>query len=94
MDEGDAEAGSGAVFRGVGGVEEVGEEESDDLEGHAYHAVPDEAEEGADGEAVNVDFVGGGEAGGEDGGGFPVGRSGVCGGGFVGLFGTKSVRLV
>ena len=43
--EGDAKASSGAVLRGVCGVQEVGEEEADELEGHADHAVPDEAEE-------------------------------------------------
>ena len=48
----DTEAGPRAVFGGVCGVEEIGEEESDELEGHADHAVPDEAEERADGEAV------------------------------------------
>ena len=49
LHHGDAEAGPGSVFGGVGGVEEVGEEETDDLEGGADHSVPDEAEEGTDG---------------------------------------------
>lgn len=65
------------------GVEEVGEEETNDLEGHTDHAVPDEAEEGADWEAIDVDFIGRGEAGGKDGCSFPVGRCGVCGSGLV-----------
>ena len=69
----------------MGGVEEVGEEEADELEGHADHAVPDEAEERADWEAIDVDFVRGIEvAWGED-GGFPIGRCGICGGCFIGL---------
>ena len=85
LDESEAEAGARAVFGGVGGVEEVGEEEADELEGHADHAVPHEGEDGADGEAIDVDFVRG-HAGGED-GGFPVGGCGVGGGGLVGLGG-------
>lgn len=64
LDEGDAEAGAGAVLGGVGGVQQVGEEETDELEGHGNHAVPDEAEDGADGEAFDVDLVGVVEAGG------------------------------
>lgn len=83
LDEGDAETGARAVLGGVGGVQEVGEEEANELEGHADHAVPDEGEEGADGQAFVVDFVSG-HAGGED-GGFPVGRGCVGGGLFVGL---------
>lgn len=83
LDEGDAEAGAGAVFGGVGRVQEVGEQEADELEGHADHGVPDEAEEGADGEALDEDFVAKG-AGGQD-GGFPVGRGCVGGGLFVRL---------
>lgn len=66
------------------GVQEVGEEKADELEGHAYHSVPDEAEDGADGEAVDIDVVGPAEAGGED-CGFPVRRGGVGCGLFVGL---------
>ena len=57
---------------GVGGVQEVGEQEADELEGCADHAIPDKGEEAADGQAVDVDVVGGG-AGRED-SGFPVGR--------------------
>ena len=68
------------------GVQEVGEQKTDELEGHADHGVPDKGEEGADGEAFNVDFVCG--AGGDDEGGFPVGGCCVGGGGFVGLMKT------
>ncbi len=39
-------------------MQEVGEQEPDELEGHADHAVPDETEEGANREAVDVDFIG------------------------------------
>ena len=85
LDEGDAEAGAGAVFGRVGGVQEVCEEEADELEGHGDHGVPDEAEDGADGEAFDEDFVAVG-ARGED-GGFPVRGGGVGGGLFVGLGG-------
>ena len=48
LHEGDAEAGAGAVLCGVAGVQEVGEEEADELEGHGDQGVPDEGEEGAD----------------------------------------------
>lgn len=65
-------------------MQEVGEEEADELEGHAYHAVPNKGEEAADGEAVDEDVVRVVAAGGED-GGFPVGRCCVGGGLFVGL---------
>ena len=81
LDEGDAETGARSVLCGVGGVQEVGEEEADELEGHGDHGVPDEAEEGADGQALDKDLVAKG-AGGED-GGFPVGRCCVGGGLFV-----------
>lgn len=57
LHKGDAEPGSRTVFGGVRGVEEVGEEETDKLEGHADHGVPDKGEEGADGKAFDVDFV-------------------------------------
>jgi len=80
----DSQAGLGPVLGGVRGVEEVGEEEADELEGHADHPVPEEGEEGADGEAVDEDVVGGGGAVCED-RGFPVWRGGVGGGLFVGL---------
>ena len=63
-------------------MEEVGEEETDELEGHADHAVPDETEEGTDGKAVNIDFIGGMETRSED-SCFPVRRSGVCSCGFI-----------
>ena len=84
LDESDAEACSGAVLGGVGGVEQVGEEETNELEGHADHTIPDEAEEGAHWKAVNVHFIGRMKAGSED-GCFPVGRSGVCSCGFIRL---------
>ena len=48
-----------------------------------YHGVPNEREHGADGESFDEDFVAEG-ARGKD-GGFPVGRSCVCGGLFVRL---------
>lgn len=57
LDEGDAEAGAGAVLGRVRGVEKIGEEETDELEGHADHGVPDKAEDGTDGETVDVNFV-------------------------------------
>lgn len=65
-------------------MEQVGEQEADELEGHGDHAVPDEGDDGADGHAFDVNVVGTAEAGGED-GGFPVWRGGVCGCLFVGL---------
>jgi len=77
-----AQAGEGAVLGGVGGVEEVGEEETDDLERHGDHGVPNKGEYGADGEPIDVDFVRD-HAGGED-CGFPVGRGRVSSGLFVG----------
>lgn len=83
LDERDPETRAGAVLGGVRGVQEVGEKEADELEGHGDHGVPDEAEEGADGEAFDVDFIAEG-AGGED-GGFPVRGCCVGGGLFVGL---------
>lgn len=85
MDKSDAQAGSGAVLGRVCGVQEVGKEEADVREGHTDHAVPNEGKEGTDGKALDVDFVRGREARGKDGGGFPVGRGGVCSGCFVGL---------
>lgn len=48
LHECDSEAGAGAVLCCVAGVEEVGEEESDELEGHGDEGVPDEGEEGSD----------------------------------------------
>ena len=64
-------------------MQEIGEEESDELERHADHPVPDEGEEGAHRQAFIVDFVGG-HTRSKD-GGFPIGRSSVCGGLFVTL---------
>ena len=49
LDKSETEASSAAVFRGVGCVEEVGEEETNDLEGHRDHAVPDKREYGSNG---------------------------------------------
>ena len=48
LHECDSETGAGAVFCCVAGVEEVGEEEADELEGHGDEGVPDEGEEGSD----------------------------------------------
>lgn len=45
-------------------MQEVCEQEADELEGHRYHAIPDEGEDGADREAIDVDFVWAAEAGG------------------------------
>ena len=83
LHEGDAQAGTRPVLGRVRGMQEVGEQKADELEGHADHAVPHEAENGADGEAVNVDFVRG-HSWGED-GGFPVWGGSICGGLFVSL---------
>ena len=84
LNERDAEACEGAVLGCVRRVQEVSEEEADDREDHGDHAVPHEAEEGADGHAVDEDVVGTAEAGCED-GRFPVwwGLVGRCL--FVGL---------
>lgn len=84
LDQRDAQAGARSVFGGVGGVQKVGEQEADELEGHGDHAIPDEGDDGTDGHAFDVNVIGPAEAGGED-GGFPVGRGGVCGCLFVGL---------
>ena len=70
-------------------MQEISEQETNELEGHGDHAVPDKGEDGADGEAVDVDLIGG-HAGSED-GGFPVWRCRICGGLFVCLEGG-SVR--
>ncbi len=86
LHEGNAKAGSRPVLGGVRGVEEIGEQEADECEGHADHGVPDKGEEGADGEAFDVDFVRG--ARGDYKSGFPVwGRCVGCRG-FVGLGGS------
>jgi hypothetical protein len=90
LDQGEAEAGPGPVLGCVAAVEQVGEQEADELEGHADHGVPGKGEEGADGEAVDVYIVAAvGVVGGvrEGDGGFPVGGGGVGGGGFIGLWG-------
>lgn len=64
-------------------MQEVGEQESDELEGHGDHSVPDEREDGADRETLDEDFVAKG-AGGED-RGFPIRWCRVGGGLFVRL---------
>lgn len=64
-------------------MEEIGEQEADDLERHADHCVPHKGEDGADGQAVDVDFVAY-HARSQD-GSFPVRRGCIGGGGFVGL---------
>ena len=83
LDEGDAEACARAVLRSVGGVQEVGEEEADELEGHGDDGVPDEAEEGAHRQALDEDFVAK-HAGRQD-GGLPIWRRCVGSGLFVRL---------
>lgn len=88
LHERDTETSAGSVLCGVGRVEEVGEEESDELEGHGDHGVPEEAEEGADGEAFDKDFIAK-SAGSED-GGFPVGWCRVCGSLFICLVHVSS----
>lgn len=84
VEQGDAEAGAGAVLGGVGVVEKVCEEETNKLEGHADESIPDEREEGADDQTVDKDVIRAVASGSKD-GGFPVGGSGVGGGLFVGL---------
>jgi hypothetical protein len=81
LHERDAETSAGSVLCGVGCVEKVGEEETDELEGHGYHGVPDEAEKGSDGETFDEDLITKG-AGGED-CSFPVGWCCVRGGLFI-----------
>lgn len=81
LNKGDAKAGAGSVFGGMGRVEEVGEKETDELEGHGDHGVPDKGEYGADGEALDEDLIAKGTRG-ED-GGFPIGRGRICGSLFV-----------
>ena len=72
-------------------VEKVGKKETNKLEGHRYHAVPYEGEDGPDGEAFDVDFVVTAETG-ADYRRFPVRRCGVCGCLFVGLKYVSIVR--
>jgi hypothetical protein len=69
-------------------MEQVGKEETDELEGHGYHGVPQEAEEGADGEAFDEDFIA--ERAGSENGGFPVRRCCVSGSLFVRLVHVSS----
>ena len=54
----DPQACTGSVLGSMSRVEEVGEKKADKRKGHGYHGVPDEREQGADREAVHVDFVG------------------------------------
>jgi hypothetical protein len=84
LDECDTEASAGSVLGGVSGVQKIGEEEADKLEGHGYHGVPYEAEERADGEALDKDFVA--EGTGSEDGGFPVRRCCVGSSLFVCLY--------
>lgn len=84
LHKGDAKARTRPILGGVGGVEKISEEKADELKGHGDHAVPDEGENGADGQAIDVDFVRTAHARGED-SRLPVGRCGVCGCLFVGL---------
>ena len=65
-------------------MQQIREQKSDELERHGYRRVPDKGEEGADWQAVDVDFVRVVGARGEN-CGFPVGGSGIGSGGFVGL---------
>lgn len=65
-------------------MEEVGEQEADELEGRRDHAVPDEAENGADREAIDVDLIWAAETGGKY-GGFPIRWYGIGCGLFIGL---------
>jgi len=85
LHQGNTQTRARAVFGGVRGVQQVGEQEADELEGHGNERVPDEGEEGADEEAVDEDVirVAGAGVGGED-CGLPVGRCGVRGGLLVG----------
>ena len=76
-----AQAGSRTVLCGVGGVKEICEQETDKLEGHGNHGVPQEAEEGTDGKALDEDFIA--KSAGSENGGFPVWWCGVCGGLFI-----------
>lgn len=62
LDKCDAKPGARPVLRRVRRVQEVGEQETDQLEGHADHAVPDETEYGSDGHPVDVYFIGTAEA--------------------------------
>lgn len=82
--ESDAETSARAVLCGVGGVEEVCKEETDELEGHGDHAIPDKRKYGANGKALDVDIVGTTEAWRKD-CSFPVGWCGICCGLFIGL---------
>jgi hypothetical protein len=52
-------------------MKQIGEKEADELEGHAYHAVPYKRENGSYGESIDVYFVTGHAWG--DNGGLPVG---------------------
>ena len=74
------------------GVEKVGEEETDELERHGNHTVPDKGEDGADGKTFDVDFVWVAEPGREN-RIVPVRRSCVCCCLFVCLIKSVSLRL-
>lgn len=77
LDQSDAQTGTRAVLRCVRRVEEIGEQETDELEGHGNHAVPDEAEYGADWHAIDIDLVRATKARGEN-GRLPVWGCGIC----------------
>jgi hypothetical protein len=47
MDKSDTKTGSRSILGCVCSVEKIGEEETDELEGHRDHAVPDEREYGS-----------------------------------------------
>ena len=45
LNEREAETRSTAVLRGVGGVQEIGQQKPDQLEGHGYHGIPHKGED-------------------------------------------------
>ena len=64
-------------------MEKVCKQETDELEGHADHGVPDEGEECADGKTIYVDVVVASGAGWREDSSFPIGWRSVCGGLFI-----------
>ena len=68
-------------------MQEVGEEEADELEGHGDHGIPDETEERTNRETFDKDFVA--VCAWSQNGGFPVWRCSIGCGLFVCL--NKSV---
>lgn len=67
------------------GVEEVGEQETDEGEGHADHGIPYKAEEGANRKAVDVHFVTRCKMTRSQNRSFPIRGCGIRSGGFVRL---------